>query len=106
MLSTYCFCKKKMHTFFQKKKKRRTVFVCGRASRNLNPNITELTPRVKNVDSVNIFALYMWEEHTVCLTPYECDTGSTRESWHLSTTRVPRLDFLSGCRASMPKSTC
>lgn len=82
------------------------MFVCGRASRNLNPNITELTPRVKNIDSVNMFALYMWEEHTVCLTPYECDTGSTRESWHLSTTRVPRLDFLSGCRASMPKSTC
>lgn len=42
----------------------------------------------------------------VCLTPYECDTGSTRESY-LSPTRVPRLDFLSGCRrASMPKSTC
>ena len=30
------------------------MFVCGRASCSLNPDITELTPPVKNVDSVNI----------------------------------------------------
>lgn len=54
MLSTYCFVRKKCIHFFFSKKKGGTVFVCGRASCSLNPDITELTPPVKNVDSVNI----------------------------------------------------